>query len=228
MSKKIVIVISIAILACLGTLATFFIILPKIEEQKLVKQLASNDSTKRDFERILEREKKLKDNPQDVEQYTGLAFNWKSIADTLNDKKFYEKALEAAIEGLDRFPRHAVLNMNAGNLYKELGKYEDAEKRFRKAIESAPGDPQTYLLLIDLYKYNLKKSETEIVKVYQEGLSRLVNTLPLLNSFAAYLRDTGQKQRALEFYRELSKALPDNKAYKIAIEELEKDMALGG
>lgn len=193
----------------------------------MAKMLSSDERTKRDYAKILEREEKLEDNAEDVAQYTGLAFSWKVIGDTLNDKKYYYKALLVAEEGLDRFPRHAILNMNAGNLYKELGQYEKAEKKYRKAVEAAPGDPQTYLLLIELYKYSMKKSEAEIVKVYQDALSRLVNTLPLLNSFAAYLRDTGQKQRALEFYRELSKALPDNQPYKLAIDELEKEVAIG-
>lgn len=202
--------------------------LPHRENQALSAKLLGDERTRRDYEKILERAKKLEKNPNDIEQYTGLAFNWKSIGDNLGDKQFYYKALEAALEGLDRIPRHALLNMNTGNLYKEVGDYGKAEKYYRKAIESAPGDPQTYLLLIDLYKYNLKKSEDEIVKVYQEGLARLVSTLPLINSFAGYLRDTGQKQRALDFYRELGKAMPDNQPYKIAIQELEGEIATGG
>lgn len=223
--KTVILVVSVIIL--LGAaLSIVFIYLPwranKIEAAKLL----SDERTKRDYEKILERRENLRKDPRDIAQYTGLAFNWKSIGDTLNDKKYYQQALEWALEGLDRLPRHAILNMNTGNLYKELDEYEKAEKYYRKAIESAPGDPQTYLLLVDLYKYNLKKPEAEIVKVYQDGLSRLLNTLPLLNSFAAYLRDTGQKQRALDFYRELTKAVPDNQSYKQTIAELEKEIVL--
>ncbi len=225
--KKVIIVLITLVVALGGFLAVFFVYLPvksvKVESVKLL----SDERTKRDYEKIVERKDKIKKDPQDIVQYTGLAFSWKSIGDTLNDKKYYKKALEWALEGLDRSPRHAILNMNTGNLYRELSEYEKAEKYYRKAIESAPGDPQMYLALIDLYKYNLKKPEAEIVKVYQDGLARLINTLPLLNSFAAYLRDTGQRERAFDFYKELAKAVPDNQAYKQTIIELEKEIARG-
>lgn len=225
LKDKKILFLGVTVLVLIGAaLSVIFIYLPWRADKTEAAKLLSDERTKRDYEKILERLGNIKKDPGDIAQYTGLAFSWKSIGDTLNDKKYYWKALDWALEGLDRSPRHAILNMNTGNLYRELGEYEKAEKYYRKAIESAPGDPQTYLLLVDLYKYNLKKSEAEIVKVYQDGLSRLLNTLPLLNSFAAYLRDTGQKQRALDFYKELAKAVPDNQTYKQTIAELEKEI----
>jgi|GEM_PF-4971676 tetratricopeptide (TPR) repeat protein len=147
---------------------------------------------------------------------------YKSIADVTKDKRLYERALKIADLATARFGTKSYLPaLNASTIYMSLGDYEHAEKNIKQAIEMAPGDAQLYLRLIELYKDFMKKDETTIIATYETGIQRLVNVLPLYNSYAAYLREINRLDEALDKYQILHKAMPDNPIYAQLIKELE-------
>jgi len=169
-----------------------------------------------------DKEREIKTNPDRLETYITAMMRYKSIADVTKDKRLYERALKIADLATARFGTKSYLHaLNASTIYMSLGDYEHAEKNIKQAIEMAPGDAQLYLRLIELYKDFMKKDETTIIATYETGIQRLVNVLPLYNSYAAYLREINRLDEALDKYQILHKAMPDNPIYAQLIKELE-------
>lgn len=98
--------------------------------------------------------------------------------------------------------------LNAGNVYRAMGEYGKAEARYRIAITLSPGEPANYIALVELYRYYEKKSEEEVIKVFDEALSRLVESDPILVAYAGYLRDTGRTDAAISLYERLDAKYP--------------------
>lgn len=139
------------------------------------------------------------------------------------DRKSYIKAIElyekaAAIGNNNVW----VPFLNIGNIYKKMGEYDKAEAAYNKALEiSKYGSETVYLQKIDLYQYYLKKSNEEIIKIYEESLKTLVENGNVVVKYASFLRDIGENEKALAYYKILLDRFPDNELYKEEIANLE-------
>ncbi len=188
-----------------------------------------------------------------VEQHLSLGFNWKSLGDEVRNAilvkyrlepdpegmakeelilgLFQHRALDVYEGGIKKFKKiNSILYLNAGNVWRDLGHlennmadYEKAEKRYLQALELDSGDPNNHLILIELYKNELKKPEAFIKSRYDKASKTVVNNIPIAISFAAYVRGLGQYEKALEFYQALYDALK-RPEYKRAIEEIKVEM----
>lgn len=136
---------------------------------------------------------------------------------------------EAAIKKFKK--TNSIVYLNAGNAWRDLGHlennsladYEMAEKRYLQALELDAGDPNNHLLLIELYKKELQKPEAFIKARYDKASKTVLNQFPIAISFAAYVRELGQYEKALEFYQALYQAAP-RPEFKRAIEEIKLEM----
>ena len=66
----------------------------------------------------------------------------------------------------------------------------------------------------------MKKSDAEIVAVYEEALKRVTKTDDIMSSYAVYLEDTGNYKDALKYYEILLKNYPNNQTYKEEVANL--------
>lgn len=138
------------------------------------------------------------------------------LAGDKGDKDSYRKAIDlyekAAAVGSDNV---WVPFLNIGNLYRKLGEFDKSETAYNKALEiSKNGTDEIYFQKIDLYRYDLKKSNEEVGKLYEEALDKVVYNANVILRYATFLRDTGQFEKALSYYETLVKNYPDNQAYK--------------
>ena len=145
-------------------------------------------------------EEKIRKDPDDYEAYLEAGLAWKSLGDRTENKVFYQKAKEIYQKQIEAFPEYWVPWWNLATLQKKLGEYLEAEESFQKAIEVAPGEGMIYLALIDLYRYNLKGLEKELEPIYEEALRRVVQNTDIVVSYASYLYEKGEKEKALEYY----------------------------
>jgi tetratricopeptide (TPR) repeat protein len=112
--------------------------------------------------------------------------------------------------------------LNIGNVYRKMGEYDKAEEAYNKALEiSKYGSETVYLQKIDLYQYYLKKSNEDIIKIYEESLSTLVDNGNIVVRYSGFLRDIGENEKALEYYKILLDRFPENELYKEEIAKLE-------
>ena len=161
---------------------------------------------------------------KDYQTYLEEGLHWKSLGDQTGNSEYYLKAEKIYREMTKKFPNYWVPWWNLGNLERILKKFEEAEKSFKKAIEIAPGEGMLYLGLIELYQYNLKKSEEEILAIYQEALKRVVENIDVIISYASYLYQIDKKEEALKYYQTAFEKYPEATQIKEEIEKIKGEL----
>jgi len=185
------------------------------------REFLANPQIHDDFVAAMDKEAEIKKDPTRIETYITAMNRYKGLGDVTKDVRFYERALAISDKTIDKFGTQSYLSyINASTIYMAIGDYTKAEEMIKKSIEMSPGDAQLYLRLIELYRDFMKKSESEIIAVYENAIQRLVNVLPVYNAYAAYLRDIGRFEESLDKYEILYKAMPDNPLYAQTVKEL--------
>ncbi|MEK7211719.1 MAG: hypothetical protein AAB731_03735 [Patescibacteria group bacterium] len=221
MSKR-KIILTVAIILVLGSIPAAIFGYPYFKTYLEDREFLANPAIHDQFVAARDKEREIKTNPERLETYVSAMMRYKGLGDVTKDKRFYYRALDIEARATKKFGVKSYLPaLNASTIYMSLGEYEKAETNIKKAIEMAPGDAQLYLRLIELYKDFMKKDEASVIAVYETGIQRLVNVLPLYNSYAAYLREINRLEESLDKYRILRKAAPDNPLYGQQVKELE-------
>jgi len=161
---------------------------------------------------------------KDYQAYLGEGLHWKSLGDQTGNSEYYLKAEKIYRKMTEKFPDYWVPWWNLANLQRQLKEFEEAEKSFKKAIEIAPGEGNLYLGLIELYQYDLKKSEEEILAIYQEALKRVVENIDVIISYASYLYQIDKKEEALKYYQMAFEKYPEATQIKEEIEKIKKEL----
>ncbi len=225
MSKKIIIA-SIIALVVLGVISYPLFFKKMIANAQMAgivaKAAATNPQVTDMYAHVMQKQATFDKNKNNgVEQYLSLAFSWKSLADQIKNPVIYQRALDVYEAGILKFNKtNSLLYINAAQIYRQFGNYEMAEKRYLQALQLDPGDTTTQLTLIDLYKKDMKKPVEFVKARYQLASKTVLNQFPIANSFAVYLRELGEYDKALTFYQALYQADP-RPEFKVAIQELE-------
>lgn len=175
------------------------------------------------YNKAKEREAQIKKEPEKVSLYLALAMDFKSIGELSGIKEFFEKSLSVYEEGIKKFgDKNIIFYLNGGNLAERLENYDKAEEYFKKAIEISSADESGYIELAELYEYKMKKSKEEILNIFNGAVGKMVYTNAIIQARASYLRRIGEYPLALEDYKTLSQAYPNNSGFKAIIAELEE------
>jgi len=161
---------------------------------------------------------------KDYQTYLEEGLHWKSLGDQTGNSEYYLKAEKIYRKMTEKFPDYWVPWWNLANLQRQLKEFEEAEKSFKKAIEIAPGEGNLYLGLIELYQYDLKKSEEEILAIYQEALKRVVENIDVIINYASYLYQIDKKEEALKYYQTAFEKYPEATQIKEEIERIKKEL----
>lgn len=177
------------------------------------------------FEKAQQTKDKIKAEPEKSSLYFDLGLYWKSIAELGGGEPFFEESLNIYEKGIEKFGQKNILfYLNGGKLAEKLEDYSKAEKYYKKAIEISSADESGYLYLVDLYSYKMNKLKEDVLKVFEEGQKKMMNSVPLIAGRASYLRRIGDYKMALEDYKTLSQNFPNNQVYKEIIQELNQKM----
>jgi tetratricopeptide (TPR) repeat protein len=174
-----------------------------------------------DYNNALAAEKRTKDFPKTTYNYVQAAFYWKTIADVTKEEMFYQRALDTYLLAIKKAEKSSVVYTSAGNIYRILKNPSKAEEMYRMALEMTPGEAELYIRLAELYRYDMNKSVDDVLKIYEEGMKKIVAPAPLLISKAAYLRDVGKKDEAMEIFEYLY-AETGNEIYHDEIEDIKQ------
>ena len=161
---------------------------------------------------------------KDYQTYLEEGLHWKSLGDQTGNSEYYLKAEQVYRKMTEKFPDYWVPWWNLANLQRQLKEFEEAEKSFKKAIEIAPGEGNLYLGLIEFYQYDLKKSEEEILAIYQEALKRVVENIDVIISYASYLYQIDKKEEALKYYQTAFEKYPEATQIKEEIEKIKGEL----
>jgi tetratricopeptide (TPR) repeat protein len=82
-----------------------------------------------------------------------------NLANALLQTKNYEGALQSAEEGLRRNPNSAFGKFLLGSIYERMGKFQEAERALRGALEIDPNMSRVRLELVNLYLVEKRKTD---------------------------------------------------------------------
>lgn len=101
---------------------------------------------------------------------------------------------------------------NLGEIYwRYLPDFPKSEMNFRQAIKNDPAVLDAYLSLSDLYRYSYKEKSDLADDVLLEGLAKNLGLGRDLTAYLArYYKETGNKEKAIEYYEKLKSFEPDN------------------
>jgi tetratricopeptide (TPR) repeat protein len=146
-------------------------------------------------------------------------------AGDMGDKEKYNSAIDNFKKAISISKEKFWLPFfNLGNAYRKIGDFKNAETAYDRAIEiSNFGESSLYLAKFEMYRYEIKKSEAEIMTAYSAAIEKAYENANLIVSYAAYLRDIGQNKEAIKYYEMLLEKYPDNDLYKEEIKALKKE-----
>lgn len=211
---KIVILFLLAITLITAGVGVYFVYFnkPSWDEAKAQSFLTDNQ-LQDDYNNAIAAEERIKQNPNAVYNYVQASFYWKTIADATREKMFYQRALDICLSAIKNANKSSVVYINAGNIYRVFEKFDKAEEMYRKALEMTPGETEIYIRLAELYRYDMKKSAEDILKIYDDGMERIVTPAEILTSKASYLRDIGRKDESIKIFQYLYKETQDETYY---------------
>lgn len=139
------------------------------------------------------------------------------IRKMLND---YQGAAGAWIEAGKLTPENSAPFANLADLYTYFLKdYKKAEEAYLKAIHLFP-TVEFYRNFADFYRVSQPDNPSRAEEVILQGLKVYPEHRDLLGYLASYFRETGQKQKAIEYYERLIKVDPDHPSAKQDLEQL--------
>lgn len=176
------------------------------------------------YDKALENDQKLKKDYRDYEAYLTGGLAWKSLGDLTNDLVYYDLSADVYAQGLIGYgDDFYVLWLNLGNVKRLAGKFGEAEKAYLEGIRIFPKEPQLYIALAELYRYDYKKESQLVIKTYEDALKTIdinEDRGRIIGSYAAYLRDVKDYAGAVKYYTELIKIYPNEALYKKELEDL--------
>lgn len=192
------------------------------DEEKAFSYL-TNEQMKDDFGAAKKAEADIVANPDNLNAYIRAGFSWKVLGEATKQDIFFERSLDAYLRATKQFGmQYYMPYMNAGNIYRIRNDFEKTEEMYKKALEITPGEADLYVRLAELYRFDLKKSPEEILAVYDNGVNRVLNTMPIAISKAAYLRFIGRKEESISIYQKIYDATKDE-IYLWEIEDIKNN-----
>ena len=107
-----------------------------------------------------------------------------------------------------------------GEKFYSEGKFEDAELSYIAAINLAPGlSLRAYNSLDKLYQIELSEKESNISRIYLQGIAANPRSRMLLRGLAQYYERAGQLGQALVWYKKVFLIYPqDQSSYRKILE----------
>lgn len=204
-SKTLIITVILVVALAIGVGAYFFTRSVSVPDRAT---LSSKPELLRNYDKALEYEKKIKENPEELSNYITAGSEWKFIGSFTREPVWYRLSLQS-YERASEIVGHnnSLVLSNAATVAEELGDYQLAKKYYLTAIDLAPGDSSYHMSYINLLRYKLKASEFEVLRAFDDAMKRVLGGADLVAGRAAYLKAIGRYDDA----RDDLKLLLENK-----------------
>jgi len=175
------------------------------------KDLVLSEDVKKEYEATVDQ---IKDtDKEDPEALSKLAKLRDSGGDPEGAADLYRKSLKIK-------PSSEVM-ASLGDLYGSVGDYKNSEKMYLEIINNNPYDVETYNKLFELYRYKLKDNyrepESWLFLGWQVNPSAKTY---FIKRIAAYYKDIGDKDRAVNYYQQILDDDPENPEARAALQEI--------
>jgi len=127
--------------------------------------------------------KAIKFNKENVEAYI-------LLAKTLYAQERLEEAEGIYLRGLELDPGNFKMNFYLGNVYRDLGEHDLAEKQYKKALEIDPQDVTCWINYAIFYSFD-KKDWAGAARVYEEALKANPDNEQLKNLYEGAKKNAG-------------------------------------
>ena len=119
-------------------------------------------------------------------------------------------------------PFNSISFNNLGDLYANfLNEYDKAEEMFKIAVANSKGEEINWIYVRSLFDLYLKTNQPDKAEnLLLESLANQPDNYDLNIMLASFYRDSGQKEKALQYYQKALALKPDNEAVKKEIEAL--------
>jgi tetratricopeptide (TPR) repeat protein len=129
-----------------------------------------------------------------------------------NDRQeAYRRALNEYIETQRLDADWPIANINMGNLYLRLGRFDEAAASYRQALKLDPKSSTAWVNLADAWRAQGRNDEAEVT--LRKGLSVLPESPDLLHALGLALVRKGDKAGALISLSEAARRAPDRPRY---------------
>ena len=102
-------------------------------------------------------------------------------------------------------------NVNLGNLYLRLGRFDEAVAAYRQALKLDPQFVQAWVNLADAWRVQGREKETE--QTLREGLAKLPRSADLLHALGLAQVRKGDKAAALNSLAQAARLAPERSHY---------------
>lgn len=217
--NTIIAIVSLVILVLIGALTVWYVLAHPFPSSSGIK---NDPALMQIYNNALAEEKKLAENNSTPLYFLTAGLEWKKLGDATKEDKWYKQSLKTYTNGAVKFEyRNTVLLANAANVAELIGDYETARTDWEKAVEASPGDQSYYVGLIKILRYKLKAPPDEILQVYADGLSRVMNATDLYNNKYYYLKDLKRRDDARQALDDLKeRGLITDSAYQSELSDL--------
>ena len=123
----------------------------------------------------------------------------------------YRRALDEYIAAQRQDADWPTANLNLGNLYLRLGRFDDAVAAFRRALKLDPQFAQAWVNLADAWR--IQGREQEVEASLREGLATLPRSADLLHALGLAQVRKGDRTPALASLAQAAKLAPDRARY---------------
>ncbi len=216
------IIIFILVIVIIG--AGFFVYKQKTELNPELEELFSLSEeitlTEEQQNKFDEARNSLKENPDDALAIIAIARIKHQAQDLNGSERAYLMALEIQ-------PTNTIILNNLGDIYNQKKKYEKAAEMYLRLIENNPKWVNAYRELAAIYKYHLKDRYPEMEEILLQGLEKskeFTGEAPVdfYSMLAVFYKETGQIEKAIEYFEKVIESTPENEGAKIELEELKK------
>ncbi len=217
----------LAALVAVGVVFGIPILREAAAERTLLAKIEGNKDANEAYDSVKKAVEGRTRDPKNAAWYVQEANGWILIADLLDDQLARRHAIAADERAVAAFGKgNALIVVNLGNAYRDAGRYADAERTYRTAIETNPGDPRAYEELVGLYRLKMGKPPEAVIGVFKEALTKLLDNERMVQLLAEYLVVIGRERDALQYYGLLQKRYPGQ--FDQIVRDLEAKTASSG
>ena len=215
MRKKEIIIIIIVLLLIVGGIAGAKFYKNYAEKNSILKinttfkMTAEQEKDFNDLKAALEKDK------NDYQSTFELARLKQDLKDYSGALKLYEKLLKIK-------PNDILIMQNKGSIYYDLARYEDAEQMQLDILRKTPKWMGAYQELMMIYEFHLKDRKSTLEALLLRGLELVPESeVDFVSMLAKYYDELlGDKEKALEYYKRLTKLQGTNQQAQQRLIEL--------
>jgi tetratricopeptide (TPR) repeat protein len=150
-----------------------------------------------------------------------------ALAQLKYDFRDLDGAISVYLKALEIQPANTLILNNLADIYIQKKDYQKAADMYLRIIDYTPKWVNAYRNLATIYKYQLKDRYSGMEQILLDGI-KIIEELEggapvdLYSMLAVFYDETGEIDKAIEYYEIVVKLTPENVSAKMRLEELKQ------